>query len=201
MRGETMKKNILLIILMLAGTAGFLPAVLFSADSAVAEYRIGVDDVLSISVLRPEALTADAVVSPDGFISFPYIGNVFVKGMTLLQIQEEIQKQLSNGYMQYPVVAVALKESRSRKFFIYGEVARPGSYALEDNMTVFKAISVAGGLTKYGASSRVRILRPALDGADHQTIKVDVGDISKGKTEKDVAIQAGDVIVVSEGMI
>lgn len=165
------------------------------------EYTVGIDDILDINVLKPEELKTTVTVSPDGFISFPYIGSAYVKGMTLPGVQEEIQNRLSDGYMKYPVVAVALQMSRSKKFFVYGEVMKPGAYPLDENMSVFKALSVAGGFTKFGASSRVKVLRPKANSASYEAIKVDIKAIMDGQTDKDIPVQTGDVIVVTEGIL
>ena len=175
---------------------GAAPAEISPTD----EYRVGVNDVLDISVLRPEEFTLRTIVSPDGFVSFPYIGSIFVKGMTLSGLQQQIQKKLADGYLQYPVVSVVLVESRSRYFFVYGEVQTPGAYVIEDNMTVFKALAVAGGFTKFGASSRVKILRPKKAGPGYETFKVNLKDIMNGSKEADILLNAGDVVVISEGI-
>jgi len=156
--------------------------------------------LLDISVLRPEVLLVPATVSADGFISMPYIGPVRAKGKTLTEIQEEITRKLGDGYMKYPVVSVTLKMSLSRKFFIYGEVMKPGSYPMEENMTVFRALAVAGGFTKFGDSSKVKILRPKTGSAGYDMIKVDIKAVMDGKTDADVPLKAGDVVVVSEGI-
>jgi polysaccharide export outer membrane protein len=116
----------------------------------------------------------NVTVAPDGSINYPYIGTVQVKGMTLEKIQDEIQKRLADGYMKYPVVAASLKENRSKKFFVYGEVIRPGTYALDENVTILKAISMAGGFTKFGSSSRVKVLRERKGKAGFDTIKVNI---------------------------
>jgi polysaccharide export outer membrane protein len=102
--------------------------------------------------------------------------------------------------MKYPVVSVALKESRSRKFFVYGEVMRPGSFPLEENMSVLKAISMAGGFTKYGSSSRVKLLRPKKEAAGYETKNVDIKAVMDGDSSKDLLIEPEDMIVVSEGI-
>ena len=164
-----------------------------------AGYTVGVDDILDINVLQPDPLGASLTVSPDGTITFPYIGNVKVAGLTLIEVQEKIQSELS-GYMKYPMVAVSLKESRSRTFYVYGEVVRPGSYAIQPNITAVRAISLAGGFTKFGSSNRVRILRHKKDGAGDETIKVDIKAAMAGDSVHDVRILPGDVITVSEGM-
>jgi len=163
-------------------------------------YAIGIDDVLDINVIQPEQLAMTVTVAPDGSISFPYVGNVNVKGMTLGEVQEEIQARLADGYMKYPVVAVSLRESRSRKFFVYGEVLKPGTYPIHEKVTVLKAISMAGGFTKYGSSSNVKVLRPKKTGAGYETIKISIKGVMNGHPEADIFIEPEDIVVVSEGI-
>lgn len=163
-------------------------------------YTIGVNDVLDIAVLQPDKLSTRVTVAPDGTISFPFIGDVRIKGMTPSEVQEVIQQRLADGYMKYPVVAVSLFESRSRNFYVYGEVVQPGSYPLEANVTVLRAISIAGGFTKYGSSSRVKVLRPKQDGPGYETLKISMKDVMDGDSEKDIVLRPGDTVVVSEGI-
>lgn len=165
-----------------------------------AGYAIGIDDVLDIAVLQPEKLSAVATVAPDGTITFPYIGSVNLKGKTLARAQEEIQSRLADGYMKYPVVAVTLRESRSRKFFVYGEVVRPGSYALDESTTVLRAVSMAGGFTRFGSSSRVKVLRPHKDKPGYLTMKVDIKGIMSGSSSGDILLAPDDIVVISEGV-
>lgn len=203
---KRLKSNMLKSVTALFAAAQILavPAALAQdpqgSSAAQAKYSVGVGDILQIMVLQPEELALESTVSPDGYISFPYIGSVYAKDKTLDVIQEEIQNGLGDGYLRYPVVTVALKESRSKNFFVYGEVTTPGSYPISENMTVFRALSVAGGFTKFGSSSRVKILRPHKEGPGYQLIKVDMKDILDGKVEADIPILPGDVVVISEGV-
>lgn len=164
------------------------------------EYMIGADDMLDISILQPEKLLVTVTVSPDGAITFPYIGTVKIKGMTLAEAQNDIQSRLADGYMKYPVVSIALRQSMSEKFFVYGEVMRPGTYRLEAKMTVLKAISLAGGFTKFGSSSRVKVLRTKESGEGYETIKVNLNAAMNGSSKDDVVLKQGDIVVVSEGI-
>ena len=186
--------------LLIAISLVVAPPIAGAEDTVQVGYAVGIDDVLEISVLQPEKLATSVTVAPDGSISFPYIGNVNVKGMTLGQIQEEIQTRLADGYMKYPVVAVSLRESRSRKFFVYGEVLRPGTYPIHENVTVLKAISMAGGFSKYGSSSNVKVLRPKKTGAGYETIKVNIRAVMNGSSEADILLKPEDIVVVSEGI-
>src|SRR3989338_2879921 len=134
-------------------------------------YKIGVDDILQISVIKPDEITNIVTVSPDGSITFPYIGALKVKGMRLSEVRQEVEPRLADGYMNYPFVSVVLQGSRSRKFFVCGEVIKPGPYPLEENTTILRAISMCGGFTKYGSSSHVKLLRPKTDQPGYETIR------------------------------
>jgi len=164
------------------------------------EYTIGVDDIIDINVMQPEKLSVTVTVAPDGTVNFPYIGSVIAKGLTLPKLQAEIQSQLSSGYMKYPVVAVFLRENRSKKYFVYGEVNRPGTYPLGDNITVLKAISSAGGFTKFGSTSRVKVLRPKKNDAGYDAMKINISAAMDGDPKADLELQANDMVVVSEGV-
>ncbi len=171
-----------------------------SAAPKVAEYTIGTDDVVDINVLQPEKLLVSVTVAPDGTITFPYIGSVQAKGVTLAGLQDDIQTRLANGYMKYPVVSVSLRESRSKKFFVYGEVVKPGTYFLDDKTTVLKAISMAGGFSKFGSSSRVKVLRERFGSAGYEALKVNMKSVMDGASTDDIVLKSGDIVVVSEGV-
>jgi len=188
---------------MVLALVGMLASVARADDAPAqmqAEYAVGIDDILDISVLQPEKSLSTVTVAPDGSITFQYIGTVHVKGMTLAKIQEEIQSRLANGYMKYPVVAVSLREMHSKKFFVYGEVIRPGTFPLEENMAILKAISMAGGFTKFGSSSRVKVLRERKDKPGYDAVKVNIKNIMDGSDKDDIVLQNGDIVVVSEGV-
>jgi len=165
------------------------------------DYTVGPGDILSINILEPDKMITSATVSPDGVVTAPYIGQVNVLNLSIAQIQEEIAKRLTDGYMKFPSVMVSLVESNSRKFFVYGAVVRPGSYRLEDShMTILRGISVAGGFTRFGSSSRVKLLRAKKGGAGYESIKINIAAVMAGDPKADQVLANGDIIVVSEGL-
>jgi len=83
---------------------------------------------------------------------------------------------------------------------VYGEVTHPGPYAVEENMTVLRAISMAGGFTKFGSSSRVKVLRPRAQGKGYEPVKINIKDVMDGHSDADAVIKPGDIVVVSEGV-
>jgi polysaccharide export outer membrane protein len=192
-----MKKISLSLFLIYAAFAYLVPCRAQGLPSE--EYTVGVDDVLEINILQPEKLSNLVTVSQDGSISFPYINNVTVNGMTLNQIRDEIQKRLADGYMKYPLVTVSLKESRSRKFFVYGDVAKPGAYPIQQDTTVLKAITMAGGFLKSGSSCQVKILRQNPDENSQAAIDIDLKGALAGSAKADLIIQPQDTIMVTQG--
>ena len=81
-------------------------------------------------------------------------------------------------------------------FYVSGEVKNPGSFPITPGLTVLKAVSVAGGLTKFGSKGKVEILRRAKEG-DTERIRVDLGDIESGK-KPDVPLEPEDIIKVGK---
>jgi polysaccharide export outer membrane protein len=90
---------------------------------------------------------------------------------------------------------------RSKDFFVYGEVVKPGKYTLEDNMTVLRAISIAGGFAKYGSPDRVKILRAVPGKVGYENIKVDMKSAVKGEVGKDIRLESDDIVIVLEGIL
>jgi len=180
--------------------AAFLFFILSAVSGYTQVYTIGVGDILEIAIIQPDKMTSRVAVSPGGDISVPYIGSVYVKGRTISSAQTLIQQKLSSGYLKYPVVTLSLVESRSKTFTISGEIIKPGNYPILENMTVLKAISIAGGFTKFGSSSRVKILRPRKDRPGYMSIKVDLNAVLDGDAKADIVIESGDIIVISEGV-
>ncbi|MCK4882556.1 MAG: polysaccharide export protein [Candidatus Omnitrophica bacterium] len=194
-----MKKILSLIIILTVGA--YCNAPLYAQEAVVdTPYTVGIDDILEISVLQPDQLLRVVNVAPDGNITFPYIGTVKVKGLTVAEIKTKVQDALADGYMKYPVVVVSLQESRSRRFFVYGEVMKPGTYAIAENTSVLRAISMAGGFSKFGSSSRVKVLRAKEEGAGYETMKIDIKKVMNGSSDDDILLKAGDMVVVSEGV-
>lgn len=195
-----MIKNILMALFISFSTFAASP-LCYSDEPKEPQYTVGVDDVLNISVFGHDNLKTVANVAADGTISFPYIGIIYVKGLSLSEIEKEISKRLAAGYIKYPVVSATLSTSKSVKFFVYGEVKNPGRYVLEDNMTVLKAISAAGGITPDGLYGNVKLRRKQKDRPEYKEINIDLNNTKESSTKEnsangDMPIEAEDIIVV-----
>lgn len=172
------------------------PASLF-AD----EYRIGVDDMLQVSVWRNPELSVSVPVRPDGRISVPLIGDVVAGGRTPAEVGKSIEERLAT-YVRDPKVAVILTELRSHEYIsrvrVTGAVQQPVSVPYRQGMTVLDAVLAAGGTNEFAASDKTRLYRRGSTGAT-QTLEVKLGRILKsGDLETNYPVQPGDVITVPE---
>ena len=118
-------------------------------------YRVGPGDVLRVSTYMETELTNTFTILPNGKLAFPLTGEVDVAGMTTDEIRLMLEQRLSGGMVKNPKVAVNVAEFRP--IYIMGEVAKPGRYPFEANMTLRRAVAVAGGYT-VRANSRELIL-------------------------------------------
>ena len=163
------------------------------------EYRIGSQDLLAISVYREEDLKKEARVSADGKISFPLAGEVAVGGLTTMAAEAKLKDALK-GQLVDPQVSVEVKEYRTRRVFVLGEVVKPGSIEIppDRELSVVEAITLAGGLTKYASPNSTRVVRKGTGGL--QKLVVPVASVTAGDKSKDLALRSGDVIYVPETM-
>lgn len=156
-------------------------------------YRIGVGDLLQVEVYDEKDLTKEVRVLTDGFISFPLLGSLQASGRTVGELEKDITQKLAAKYLVNPQVTVFVKEFSS--VFVFGEVQKPGSFPIFGKMTVFEAITLAGGFTEVANPSKVKVIRQK-DGQE-VTFEVDVTRlIKKGDTSGDMELAANDRVVV-----
>jgi len=159
---------------------------------------VKLNDSISIKVLGNNHLNTDAIVSLDGTISFPYLGNIYVEGKSLSEVEAEITKKLSEGFIKYPVVSVSFQKGVNRKIYTYGEIARMGTIVFEEDLTLIIAISLAGGLTENGLYGDVKVRRKREDGQGYKDIMVDLDGKTEGVATGDMILQPDDVIIVEK---
>ncbi|MGA8752890.1 polysaccharide biosynthesis/export family protein, partial [Candidatus Deferrimicrobium sp.] len=93
------------------------------------EYRMGPEDLLRISVWENKELTLDLVVRPDGKISMPLIQDVVAEGQTAIELGNTIHERLLT-FIREPQVSVIVLQVNAPKYFVMGNVAKPGTYSL-----------------------------------------------------------------------
>jgi len=172
------------------------PSPAVPADApALAQYQIGPQDLLKITVLDEPDLTQSYRVDTDGYIAFPYIGRVLAAGFTMNDVQDKIRSGLAAGYIRNPQVRVEIESYKSQSVMVSGEVRSPGKIAVSGAMTVLEALAAAGSPTS-AASAELTIAharKPGSENLDADVTRVNWKDLQLGKGT-DVALQDGDIL-------
>ena len=121
------------------------------------DYRVGPGDHIEISVYGEPDLTTKVRVNKSGVISFPFLDDIQVVGLTTKELEATIHNGLLGDYLVNPQVQVAIVQYRP--FFIHGQVKNPGGYPYQEDLTLDKAIALAGGLASRASKTDWKITR------------------------------------------
>ena len=162
-----------------------------NVPTTASAYRIGVDDVVQVSVWRSPELSITAPVRPDGNITVPLVGDVMAAG----RLPDEVAKD------REPQVTVILTELRRHGNLspvrVTGAVRTPVSIPYRQGMTVLDAVLAAGGVTEFAAPGRSGLYRR--NGQETQSYAVKLDRIlDNGDLATNYPVAPGDVITVPE---
>jgi polysaccharide export outer membrane protein len=160
------------------------------------DYRVGPNDLLDIEVpdLEKENSKRTVRVNAAGAITLPLIGAVVVAGLTAQQIESHIADKYGEKYLQNPQVSVFIKEFTTERITVDGAVVKPGIYPLTGQITLLRALALAGGFGPIADSNEVMLFRVNEKG-ERQVATFDVDKIRSGKSD-DPTIKGDDLIVV-----
>ncbi|QOL26154.1 polysaccharide export protein [Thalassotalea sp. LPB0316] len=147
-------------------------------------YVLSAGDSVLIEVYDEPDLRTRAKIDKSGVISFPFLDDVQVSGKTTEEIEMIIDAGLRGDYLIDPQVSVSIVAYRP--FFIHGQVKVPGGYPYQPDLTLDKALALAGGLTNRASKSDWQITRKV-----NGTSKIINADIS---TE----IQPDDIVKIGQ---
>lgn len=135
------------------------------------------------------------LVDNEGFIYFPVIGKLYIKGMTLAQLRADLEKRLL-AYLAEPLVSI---KQLNFNVTVLGEVKSPGQYTSpSDKITILQALGLAGDMTDFGNRTNVKLIRE-IDGVS-KTFAIDF--TSKNITNSPYYyMQQNDVLYVEPDMI
>jgi polysaccharide export outer membrane protein len=95
-------------------------------------------------------------VNQDGYIIFPFVGQIFVKGLKLQEAQIKIESEVGEYLTNISITVKFINNSVA----VLGEVYRPGEYSFyRDQITIFQALSLAGDFKDYGDKQNVLLIR------------------------------------------
>jgi len=156
-------------------------------------YNIGLDDQLMISVWREPELSMNVVVRPDGVITLPLLNDIHVVGLKPIELQQILTEKLKS-FVSEPQVTVIVQGIKSRKVFLVGNVSKQGAFNLEGGETVLQLLAAAGGVSTFGKADSIYVLRT--ENKKQIRIPFQYKKALKGRTQDDVLLRPGDVVVV-----
>jgi len=166
------------------GSYAAAPRSYAAAASYEPPYTLGPGDKLRVTVFGQDGISNTYIVDAGGNVSLPLIGSVPARGITAQQLSQRIAERLKQGYVREPHVSVEVETYRP--FFILGEVTTPGQYPYVADMTVEKAIAIAGGFAPRAYKSTVEVTRSA------------PGEQTKGEAPLTYPLRPGDTVLVKE---
>jgi polysaccharide biosynthesis/export protein len=182
------------------------------ASAQAPEYVIGPQDVLAVTVTNEPTLTGKFTVVGDGTVTYPLLGSVKVGGLSLRAVEHELTTRLSDGYLERPLVSVALDQFGSQRVLVVGEVRQAGSYPLSGPTTLLEILLKAGAPTanagtealvvrgRAGDARSVSELRAAVDARSASTlsnvVRANLDALQRGDLSQNVALRPGDMVFV-----
>ena len=177
-----------LFVIVLFGLSG-----LSVAQSGESQRRVQIGDTVQVQVLGEDELTVDIPVNETGVFIYPLLGEIALLGKTIVDIQSMIANGLRGDFLINPQVNVnvipveeseEIAEELPEGVYIYGEVRRNGQYRFQDDLTISKAIVLAGGFTNRAARNRVTV------------VSNDSEDQTPARVKLDYVLQPGDIVNV-----
>lgn len=160
---------------------------------AAAIPRIGVGDLIQITVFMAPELSVKRRVTASGDIFMPLVGAIQVQGLTQEDAQQLITRKLARDYLQNPIVNVFVEESATQNVVVNGEVEAAGEFPIYGQMTLMQAIALARGAMRT-AKNDVIIFR-SLNQDQVTAYIVDLEQIQDG-TLNDPPLVGGDIVHV-----
>lgn len=159
-------------------------------------YRLGPGDEVIIDIWGTSENTIREVISPEGSITVPNLGPLYLSGMTINEATNYTRRELSKIYAglveDSSQLQLTLGQIRTIKINIMGEVTVPGTYTLSSFSSVFHALYMAGGISPIGGMRNIQVIRQGKN-----VVQIDVYDyIMRGKTGDDIRLMEDDVILV-----
>ena len=162
------------------------PASAAVAQADLSAYRLGIGDRVRVSVFGEPDLSVDGDIDATGHLSYPLLGRVPALRKTADELARDIGTGLSSGYLRNPDVRVAVIQYRP--IYLTGQVARPGAYPYTVGLTVEKAVSLAGGLTRIASERGIYRLHEDAPSTERRRVRMDE------------PVLPGDTLVVEESL-
>lgn len=166
-----------------------------SLYSAAGDYRIGPQDLLEISVLGVPDLSRTVRVEANGTVSLPLVGSVQAGGVTVTQLESDLEHRLARSYLQRPQVSVFVKEFVSQRITLEGAVRKPGLYPIMGRTSLLQVIALGEGLDPLADLGGIVLIREI--NGQRMAAAFDIRDVRSGRSV-DPEVYGNDIIVVEQ---
>ena len=161
-------------------------------------YTLSPPDSINVTVNDNPDLNTGATIRPDGNITFPLLGDVYIEGLTPLEIREKLHKLLGRYLKELPLEAVSVTVSgfNSKRVYIYSLGAGIVPLPFTGDLTVIRAVAQSGMLTSSTKRKGIKIMRPISDtnGTPQKRI-IDLDDlIKRGEIVDNIVLRPNDII-------
>lgn len=165
-----------------------------------AEYRLGFGDIIEVKFFNNNQFNETLAIRPDGRISMQKIGEIFVAGMTPLELSQRITEVYAK-IIKDPEVTVIVRNFGGHQVYVLGEVKSPGAFPLQRNLTVMQSLALAGGQKETAMLKSILLLRRQADGKI-DVRRIDLSQNSPAAIQKnDLYLEAADIIYVPKTFI
>ena len=166
------------------------------------EYMLGRNDVLNIYVMDHPEMSSQRIdlgeisgttIRKDGYVYMPVLGRVEAAGLTVTEFETRVREHATQ-FVVNPQVAVEILEHASQKFFVLGNVRRPGTFPVDGDTTLLEALALAGGADEVGSLDEATVVRAGA------LLPINLGDLVKrGDVSRNVYMRGGDLVYVPDG--
>jgi polysaccharide export outer membrane protein len=158
------------------------------------EYRISAGDVLHLFVWKEADLSRDVTVRGDGKVTVPVLGDIEAANKTPAELAATLTK-LYLRYLAAPQVTVGVVQPTVSRFYILGQVARPGDFVLNGRTTVLQGLALAGGFREFAKTDEIVIIRR--EGARDVSTPFNYKRVQEGRDlSQNFVLRPGDTILV-----
>ncbi len=184
------------------------PANLYTSMASLDDtQKLGIGDHVSYRVIEDKEDPKSLVITDSGELEVPYLGRVKAADRTCKQVAREIKAGLEKELYYQATVILAVDQLNKKRGSVYlvGQVRATGALDIpsDEVFTLSKAILKAGGFSDFADKKHVKLTRKAGPGeGDNKIFIVDVAEIfEKGRTDKDLKLEPGDLIFVPSRLI
>ncbi len=166
----------------------------FAPDMSIptpSDYKLGAGDEVIIDIYGSSQASSSCKISPDGSISIPNEGLIYISGLTAAQAQDKVRSSVGGHFLDSEI-RLTVGQTRTIIVHVMGEVQIPGTYTVSAFANVFNALYLSGGINEIGTMRDIQLTR-----GGKVISHLDIYDfILNGRLSGDLPLKDGDVIRV-----